>query len=79
MKLFTCLDMADSCGLQTISEALYNIEIHAPSLFSYTKINEELEEVYNEIKDRNISMNITIQEGLDIINYQDHTNLQFFY
>ena len=77
MKLFDCLDMAYACGLETVDEARHNIELHAPSLFTYATINNELLELYRELVDRDIKPSMTLQEALDIINQQDNTTLQF--
>lgn len=46
MTLKKCLEIGDACGLETVAECILNIELHAPSLFDYKKINEELLELY---------------------------------
>lgn len=48
MKLQQALETARDCGLETVGEAIYNINIHAPNLFSYDKMNDELKELSNE-------------------------------
>lgn len=50
MKLKECLDFGKNCGLKTLDECVLNIEIHATLLFPYTKINKELNELYEDLK-----------------------------
>ena len=45
MKIQEALEIAEDCGLETVGEAIYNIQIHAPSLFSYSDIDKELKEL----------------------------------
>ena len=77
MKLFDCLDIASACGLITVNEARLEIERHATSLFVYDNINKELLELYREITDRDIPLDCTLYEALDIINKQDGSELKF--
>lgn len=51
MKLREALELADECGLSTVGEAVLNVEIHATSLFPYSRINEELNELIMEASD----------------------------
>lgn len=50
MTLKNACDIAESCGLNTIEEAVFNIELHACQLFTYEKIEEELGELRAEAK-----------------------------
>ena len=77
MRLFTCLDIANACGLETVDEAIYNIELHATSAFVYDKIDEEISEIYQEVQFRKINSEMTINEALNIINEQDGSDLTF--
>ena len=77
MRLFTCLDIANACGLETVDEAIYNVELHAISTFAYAKIDEELAEIYQEVRLRKINSEMTINEALSIINEQDGSDLTF--
>ena len=43
MKIQTALEVAKDCGLETVGEAIYNVKIHAGSLFSYSDIQKEIE------------------------------------
>ena len=51
MKLKEALELADECGLSTVGEAILNVELHATSLFPYSKMNEELNELILEAAD----------------------------
>ena len=77
MRLFTCLDLANACGLETVDEAIYNVELHAMSIFVYDKIDEEISEIYQEVQFRKINSEMTINEALNIINEQDGSDLTF--
>ena len=77
MRLFTCLDIANDCGLETVDEAIYNVELHAMSIFVYDKIDEEISEIYQEVQFRKINFEMTINEALNIINEQEGSNLTF--
>lgn len=48
MKLKEALELADECGLSTVGEAILNVELHAPSLFPYEKMHDELNELCQE-------------------------------
>ena len=50
MKLAEAIEIGKECGLETIEEFILNIELHSVSLFSYDKIREELNELYQELK-----------------------------
>lgn len=48
MKLQRALEIARSCGLDTVGEAILNIELHSSSLFTYSELDAELKELYAE-------------------------------
>ena len=50
MKLKTACNIALDCGLNTIGEAIMNIDIHATSVFSYREMNKDLAELYKDAK-----------------------------
>lgn len=77
MRLFICLDIANACALETVDEAIFNVELHATSTFAYDKIEEEILEIYQEVQHRMISFEMTINEALNIINEQDGSDLMF--
>lgn len=45
MKLQQALEIARSCGLETVGEAILNIKMHSPSLFAYSELDAELAEL----------------------------------
>lgn len=45
MKLKAACGIAEACGLDTVGEAVFNIKLHAPSLFAYDEVPGELKEL----------------------------------
>ena len=45
MKLETALEIGGDCGLETVGECLYNIQIHALSLFPLHEIRAQVDEL----------------------------------
>lgn len=45
MTLFEACELGYECGLNTLEEAYNNVTFHAMSLFSYDKIDAELQEL----------------------------------
>ena len=62
MKLIEALQIAESCGLSTVGEAVKNIEIHAMSLFIYEDLPLELARL--EFEARAFDENTTISEAM---------------
>lgn len=50
MKVKEACAIAEDCGLETIGEAILNIQIHAISIFSYDELDKELNELYEDAK-----------------------------
>jgi hypothetical protein len=75
MRLKSALEMGKDCGLSTICEAILNVEIHAISLFNYEKIDEELEEMYNDVHINNIDLNedMSIDKALEVVGSEAET------
>lgn len=75
MTLRDCLEIANNCGLETVGEALYNINLHAMMIFEYSKMNQELTQVYNEADDLYSKTNFTkyslVDEVLEWMNIED--------
>lgn len=63
MKLKDALEMGYDCGLETVEEAIINIELHASNLFPYQDIAKELDELYNEVQGINNNAHI-----IDVLN-----------
>lgn len=77
MKMFTCLNIADGCGLQTVGEAVRNIRLHASWTFDYDTLWEELCELDDEFFDYDLDYDDSIVTALEKINKKDNTNLKF--
>lgn len=58
MKVKEACEIADECGLETIGEAIFNIQLHAISLFSYDELNEELNELYEDAKNYHMDASV---------------------
>lgn len=65
MTLKTCLEIAQSCELNTVGEAIYNIELHSTNLFSYDEMDGEFDELYGEYDEFSLSKNITKETSID--------------
>ena len=48
MTLKTCLEIGKDCGLETVGESVLNIDIHAMSIFTYSTITQEINEIIKE-------------------------------
>jgi hypothetical protein len=51
MKLRECIELGVVCGLDTMDEALYNVELHAVQMRELSMVDHELNELYQEIMD----------------------------
>ena len=69
MKVKMALDIGRDCGLTTVGEAIFNIEIHSMSLFDYGSTASELNELHNDwssLKDKhNYTEESNIEEVLN--------------
>ena len=63
MKLKTCLEFGDDCGLISVGEALRNIDIHCMNIFSYDKINIELNELFKEFDESGLDKSTSILDA----------------
>lgn len=72
MTLKSCLEIGSACGLETVLEAIMNIDIHALNIFNYSKITEEINEIIKERDELFSKSNFTndsrIKEVLEWIN-----------
>jgi len=50
MRLIEALNIAKACGLNTVGEAVMNINLHAVSLFPFEDLPLELEQLESEAK-----------------------------
>lgn len=50
MNIEKALEMAYICGLETVDEAVANVELHWSNIFDYSTMQDELNELYSSIK-----------------------------
>ena len=79
MKLKDALEIGIDCGLETARECIRNIYIHATSLFSYSEISKEFDELYNEAEEivskTNWTMDNKAEDLLAWINERGEMNI----
>ena len=64
MKLKDCLELAIDCGLETVGEALYNVNMHSGSLFIYSEIHNELNELQREFTQSKFTKETKVSDAL---------------
>ena len=70
MKLKEALEIGIDCGLETARECIRNIQIHSLSLFSYSEIGKEIDELYTEAEELAAATNFTTDDRAeDILNW----------
>lgn len=67
MKIKDALEIGLDCGLETVSEAIFNIELHAMNIFNYDKIKEEFEELAADYKALDLKPDMLISDVLRAI------------
>lgn len=55
MKLKRAIKIGKDCGLETIGEAICNIELHATNIFDFDKAQEEIKELYNDFENSGLN------------------------
>lgn len=65
MKLKAAFNIAKSCGLTTVGEAILNIDMHSMSIFVYDEISNELKELYDEYKKYEFNQDDLIEDVID--------------
>jgi uncharacterized protein with HEPN domain len=50
MRAYEALNMAETCGLKTISEAFSNVNMHAMNFFVYDKIEWEIMQLVRDLE-----------------------------
>jgi DNA phosphorothioation-dependent restriction protein DptG len=64
MKLGECLSTAYICGLESVEEAIFNIEHLATNLFIYEEIDNELKELFQEFKESGLALDTQVTPRL---------------
>ncbi|XZN14430.1 hypothetical protein ACSW9O_15295 (plasmid) [Clostridium perfringens] len=62
MKLKKAIKIGKECGLETIGEAILNIDMHSMNIFSYDEILKEIGELYRDFKNSGLSENDLLEE-----------------
>ena len=52
MNLYDACKIGYSCGLESIGECVDNISSHALNIFNYDHVDKELNELFEEIRDK---------------------------
>lgn len=63
MKLKRAIKIGRDCGLETIGEAIYNIELHASSMLDFDKAQEEIKELYNDFKNSRLNEDDLLEDN----------------
>lgn len=75
MTLKQCLEIGKECGLETIGESLFNIDLHAMNIFEYSKITEEINQLVSEANELYSKTGFTKDSKtidiLDWLNFED--------
>lgn len=67
MKLTEALEIGIDCGLETVRECIRNIDIHASSLFLFSEIGKELDELYSDAEELVSKTNFTMDDYAEVI------------
>lgn len=82
MKLKQALEIGLDCGLETIGEAILNINNHSGNLFSYENINKEIDELISDTNNlfskTNYNNESKINHVLSFINYCTYEECELF-
>ena len=78
MHLLTALDIGKECVLDTIGEALYNIDLRAGQIFTYNEINEELKQLYSEWNTIKLNSEFTSDSSvIEVMDWMKNTEIAF--
>jgi hypothetical protein len=69
----TAIQIGKGCGLQTLGECFENVRHHSMSIFKYTEISKELQELVDEI------MEYKFKPTEKIDNIVDKLDLEWYY
>ena len=64
VNLLTALGVARDCELDTVGEAIYNIELHAGQIFAMNEENRELQQLHSEWNTIQINSGFTRESSI---------------
>ena len=70
MKMLDALVLGEECGLETVLEAIENVEMHCCNLFPYSEIEHEIEEMRADISGfwkRGIYLEMPVAEAIELM------------
>lgn len=76
MHLLTALDIGKECGLSTISESIYNVDLRAGQIFAYDEIVKELKQLYSEWNTIKLNSEFTFDSSLiEVMDWMKNTDV----
>lgn len=76
MHLLSVLGIGKDCGLDTVGEAIYNVELHAGQLFAWHSLNEQLRMIYSEWNTVKLNSDFTKDSPIDeVTNWMKNTEI----
>ena len=70
MKMLDALVLGEEYGLETVLEAIENVEVHCCNLFQYSEIEHEIEEMradISEFRKRGIYLKMPIVDAIELM------------
>ena len=65
LTLLEACKIAQDCGLETVGEAIMNVELHYDAFFSIANLEEEERAFYEDVKRYNVTGDTPISEILN--------------
>lgn len=76
MHLLTALDIGKECALATVGESIYNIDLRAGQIFTYSEIGKELKQLYSEWNTIKLNSEFTSDSSLiEVIDWMKNTDV----
>lgn len=76
MHLLTALDIGKECALVTVGESIYNIDLRAGQIFSYSEIGKELKQLYSEWNTIKLNSEFTSDSSLiEVMDWMKNTDI----
>lgn len=78
MHLSKALDIAEGCALETVGEAIYDVNRRAGQIFSHYDINKELEQLYTEWNTIKSNSSFTVGSSItEVMDYMKDAEIAF--